>query len=159
MDDDSESRPCKLSPAIASDAGDPILNAAILAWTSAQVPWTDAWFQFPIFHPAPDALTLSEHLLGISMIATPIYWMTGNPLIAYNLTLLLVVIRLGLRPPELLEFRAADGVTPLYGMLHFPPRFDAARRYPLLVSVYAGPGSGGACASTAGFHQGSSRNT
>ena len=78
-----------LGTAIASDAGDPILNAAILAWTSVQVPWTDAWFQFPIFHPTPDALTLSEHLLGISMIATPIYWMTGNPLIAYNLTLLL----------------------------------------------------------------------
>jgi dipeptidyl-peptidase-4 len=56
---------------------------------------------------------------------------------------------LGLRPPELLEFRAADGVTPLYGMLHFPPGFDPARRYPLLVSVYAGPGSGGASATFA----------
>jgi len=51
---------------------------------------------------------------------------------------------LGIRPPELLEFRAADGITPLYGMLHFPPHFNPARKYPLLISVYAGPGSGGA---------------
>jgi hypothetical protein len=75
--------------AIASDPGDPVLNAAILAWNATHVPWTDAWFQFPIFHPTADALTLSEHLLGVSVIATPIYWLTGSPAIAYNLTLLL----------------------------------------------------------------------
>jgi hypothetical protein len=75
--------------AIASDPGDPILNAAILAWNAVHVPWTEAWSQFPIFYPTADALTLSEHLLGVSLIATPIYWITGNPLTAYNLTLLL----------------------------------------------------------------------
>jgi hypothetical protein len=78
-----------LGTTIAGDPGDPILNAAILAWNSVQVPWTSAWFQFPIFHPTPGALTLSEHLLGISVVATPIYWVTGNALTTYNLTLLL----------------------------------------------------------------------
>jgi hypothetical protein len=75
--------------AIASDPGDPVLNAAILAWNATHVPWTDAWFQFPIFHPTADALTLSEHLLGVSVIATPLYWLTGNPTTTYNLALLL----------------------------------------------------------------------
>ncbi len=51
---------------------------------------------------------------------------------------------LGLRPAEVFEFRAADGITTLYGTLHFPPHFDPTRKYPLLISVYAGPGSGGA---------------
>jgi hypothetical protein len=78
-----------LGSAIASDPGDPILNAAILAWNAQHVPWTDAWFQFPIFHPTADAITLSEHLLGISVIASPIYWVTGSAAVAYNLTLLL----------------------------------------------------------------------
>jgi hypothetical protein len=78
-----------LGSAIASDPGDPVLNAAILAWNATHLPWTDAWFQFPIFHPTADALTLSEHLLGVSVVATPIYWLTGSPAVAYNLTLLL----------------------------------------------------------------------
>jgi hypothetical protein len=78
-----------LGSAIASDAGDPILNAAILAWNARQVPWTDAWFQFPIFHPTANALTFSEHLLGVSVIASPLSWLTGNPVAAYNVALLL----------------------------------------------------------------------
>jgi hypothetical protein len=77
-----------LGTTIASDPGDPVLNAAILAWNAKQVPWTDAWFQFPIFYPTPNALTFSEHLLGVSPIATPVYWLTGNALAAYNIALL-----------------------------------------------------------------------
>jgi dipeptidyl-peptidase-4 len=51
---------------------------------------------------------------------------------------------LKLRPVELFTFKAADGVTDLYGMLHFPSRFRPSKKYPLLVSVYAGPGTVGA---------------
>src|SRR5687767_4935586 len=60
--------------AIAADVGDPVLNAAILAWNARTVPWTDAWFNFPGFYPATDALTFSEHLLGVSVIAAPLEW-------------------------------------------------------------------------------------
>lgn len=45
---------------------------------------------------------------------------------------------------ELFKFKAADGTTDLYGILQFPSDFDPARKYPLLVSVYAGPGWNGA---------------
>ena len=85
-----------LGTTIASDPGDPLLNAAILAWNATHVPWTDAWYQFPIFYPTRDALTLSEHLLGLSLIATPLNWVTSNPAIAYNLTLLLTYPLCGL---------------------------------------------------------------
>jgi dipeptidyl-peptidase-4 len=51
---------------------------------------------------------------------------------------------LGLKRVELLTFKAADGETDLYGLLHFPSDFDPSRRYPLLVSVYAGPATNGA---------------
>lgn len=52
--------------------------------------------------------------------------------------------KLGLKPVERLEFKAADGRTDLYGLLHFPSNFRPYKRYPLLVSVYAGPGTVGA---------------
>jgi hypothetical protein len=78
-----------VSTSVANDAGDPLLTAAILHWNATHVPWTDAWWQFPGFHPMQDALAFSEHLLGLSTIAAPIYWVTGDPLVAYNLTLLL----------------------------------------------------------------------
>jgi dipeptidyl-peptidase 4 len=50
---------------------------------------------------------------------------------------------LNLRPVERFRFLAADGKTELYGNLHFPGDFDPSKRYPLVVSVYAGPDSGG----------------
>jgi dipeptidyl-peptidase-4 len=52
--------------------------------------------------------------------------------------------QLGLRPVELLQFKAADGTNDLFGLLHFPSHFKPTRRYPLLVSVYAGPATTGA---------------
>ncbi len=51
---------------------------------------------------------------------------------------------LGLEPVEMFTFTAADGATPLQGMLHKPHDFDPAKRYPVIFSVYAGPGHTGA---------------
>jgi len=51
---------------------------------------------------------------------------------------------LGLQKVELFTFTGADGVTQLHGMLHKPSNFDPSRQYPVLVSVYAGPGTNGA---------------
>jgi hypothetical protein len=82
----------QLSTAIANDAGDPLLTAAILQWNAFHIPWTDAWWQFPIFHPTPDTLAFSEHLLGISAIAAPIAWLTGSALVTYNLVMLLTFV-------------------------------------------------------------------
>jgi hypothetical protein len=78
-----------LASSIASDPGDPLLTAAILTWNATHLPWSHGWYQFPIFYPTPDALALSEHLLGVSLIAAPIQWLTGSLLVSYNLTVLL----------------------------------------------------------------------
>jgi dipeptidyl-peptidase-4 len=51
---------------------------------------------------------------------------------------------LGLQKVEMFTFTGADGVTRLHGMLHKPSDFDPKEDYPILVSVYAGPGSNGA---------------
>ncbi len=52
--------------------------------------------------------------------------------------------QLGLKRVELITYKAADGVTDLHGLLHFPSNFDPSKKYPLLVSVYAGPATNGA---------------
>ena len=52
--------------------------------------------------------------------------------------------KLKLKNAELLEFKSADGLTGLYGMLYFPSDFDPGRKYPLLISVYGGPNTAGA---------------
>jgi dipeptidyl-peptidase-4 len=52
--------------------------------------------------------------------------------------------QLGLKRVELIKYKAADGVTDLYGLLHFPSNFDPNKKYPMLVSVYAGPSTNGA---------------
>ncbi|MEQ1573416.1 MAG: discoidin domain-containing protein [Vicinamibacterales bacterium] len=78
-----------LSTAVANDAGDPLLTAAILHWNAHHIPWTEAWWQLPIFYPTRDTLAFSEHLLGLSAMAAPIDWVTGNALVTYNLITLL----------------------------------------------------------------------
>src|SRR5262249_49039211 len=52
--------------------------------------------------------------------------------------------KLGLKPVEMITYKAADGMTELHGILHRPSNFDRAKKYPLLVRVYAGPGTNGA---------------
>ena len=51
---------------------------------------------------------------------------------------------LGLKKVELFTFKAADGKTDLQGMLNFPSSFDPSKKYPVLVSVYGGPGTNAA---------------
>jgi len=74
---------------IVHDVGDPLLTAGFLYWNAWTLPLTHAWWQFPIFAPAPDALTFSEHLLGLSVVATPVEWIVRDPLVAANLVTLL----------------------------------------------------------------------
>jgi hypothetical protein len=80
--------PANLSHGVAHDAGDPILNAWILWWTTQAVPVTAHWWNAPIFYPATGTLAFSEHLLGQAPIAAPLIALTGNPLLGYNVTLL-----------------------------------------------------------------------
>ena len=42
---------------------------------------------------------------------------------------------------ELFSFKAGDGKTDIYGVLHKPEDFDPRKKYPLIVAVYGGPGS------------------
>jgi dipeptidyl-peptidase-4 len=46
----------------------------------------------------------------------------------------------GFQPGETFTYKAADGKSNCYGVVYKPSNFDPNKRYPLLVSVYGGPG-------------------
>ena len=74
---------------IAGDPLDPLLNATVLYWNAVKLPLTEAWWNAPFFYPTHAVTTFTENLLGISPFASPLLWMTGNPLLAYNVSLFL----------------------------------------------------------------------
>jgi len=77
---------------VPGDLGDSLLNMWILGWGAEHVPrlltgsigWSEFW-NANIFHPDPLALALSEHLFGQVLQILPIYWLTGNIILCYNL--------------------------------------------------------------------------
>ena len=71
---------------IANDPYDPILNASILWWNATTTPLTDAWWNQPQYYPTSGVSAFTENLLGVSLIASPVFWLTNNPLTAYNLS-------------------------------------------------------------------------
>jgi hypothetical protein len=78
---------------VPSDLGDPLLNAWILAWNAErllQILGGDigairGYFDANIFHPEPLALAYSEHLFAQALQILPVYALTGNVILCYNL--------------------------------------------------------------------------
>jgi hypothetical protein len=78
-----------LTSAFPGDAGDPAFNTWILWWNTQATPLTDAWWNAPIFYPVKGAFALSETLLALWPITTPLQWAGASPLVAYNVVFLL----------------------------------------------------------------------
>jgi hypothetical protein len=85
--------PVSLAPhRLATDDGDPLIGSWILAWNAHQVvraPWR--LFDSNSFYPYDDSLAFSEHLFVPALMAAPFYYVSGNALLAHNLTVLLTL--------------------------------------------------------------------
>lgn len=77
-----------LTTAIPNDIGDPLLNSWILAWVS-QALLVDPLnlFNANIFHPLPNTLAYSEHLVSTALLIFPLQLAYGEPILSYNLSL------------------------------------------------------------------------
>ncbi len=75
--------------AIASDRYDPVLNASILWWNATTLPFSNGWWTPPHYFPSEGVAAFTESLAGVSVVASPLYWLTGDPLLTYNLTFFL----------------------------------------------------------------------
>jgi hypothetical protein len=78
-----------IGSALPGNAGDPMLNAWILGWVSdTAVSNPLAIWRAPIFHPHADTLAYSEHLFGVALFVAPVYWLTGDAILTYNVAFL-----------------------------------------------------------------------
>lgn len=49
------------------------------------------------------------------------------------------ILTAGWTPPTRVKLRAADGKTPIWGTVYFPPDMQPGRRYPVINAMYGGP--------------------
>src|SRR5262249_53721865 len=83
--------PLATSPARLSrnDNADTILNEWTMAWVAHQLPRHPfALFEANSFYPEHDTLAFSEPLVVQGVMAMPVIWLGGSPVLAYNLVLL-----------------------------------------------------------------------
>jgi hypothetical protein len=78
-----------IGSAFPNDIGDPGLNAWILWWNSQATPLTTAWWNSPIFFPVRGTFALSETLLNLWPLSTPMQWAGASAVLTYNVAFLL----------------------------------------------------------------------
>jgi len=103
----------------------------------------------PAFHHAVDIAPDGKHFIDIAQShdqppTTSLMDAEGKPLAELAKSDTSKFDQLGLKRVELFTYKAADGQTDLYGLLSKPSNFDPNKKYPLLVTVYAGPETNGA---------------
>jgi hypothetical protein len=89
---------------VAGDLGDPVFTMWVIAWNCQQLlailrgdfARLNTYFDANIFHPAPMTLAFSEYFIPQSLQALPIYALTDNPILCYNLLLLSTFVLSGL---------------------------------------------------------------
>ena len=59
------------------------------------MPFSGRWWDPPFFFPMRGALALSEHLAGLAVLSSPIQWLGGSPVLAYNICAARVVRAVG----------------------------------------------------------------
>ncbi len=82
----------RLTTSLAGDYGDSAFIAWVMGWVGRHLAallhgdtgaWAAMW-QAPIFAPEPSTLAYSDHFVAQAAQALPVYWLTGNPLLGYN---------------------------------------------------------------------------
>jgi hypothetical protein len=80
-------------PATASYGADSRAFIWVLAWDNhAVLDRVPSLFNANKLYPLPNALAYGEHLFGISLFTLPVYALTRNPVLAYNLVWLLCYV-------------------------------------------------------------------
>jgi hypothetical protein len=128
---------------IPMDLADPLLNCWIIGWgaehvrrfASGDLSAFSGFWNANIFHPAPLTLTYSEHLFAQAVQAAPVYALTHNLILCYNLLFLSTFVLSGLGLYLLLRDVTGDAFAAFAGGLVFafaPYRFEHAAHLQLL---------------------------
>ena len=89
---------------VPADLGDPVFVMWVLAWDCQQllallrgdVSRLTTFFDANIFHPAPLTLAYSEHFIAQAIQVLPVWAVTSNPILCYNLLYLSTFVLSGL---------------------------------------------------------------
>jgi hypothetical protein len=89
---------------VPADLGDPVFVMWVLAWDCEQLlailrgdfSRLATFFDANIFHPAPLTLAYSEHFIAQAAQVLPVWALTGNPILCYNLLYLSTFVLSGL---------------------------------------------------------------
>jgi hypothetical protein len=85
-----------LNRALPGDLGDPLFTSWLLGWDADRLRHgLRAFWDAPIFFPSRHTIAFSEHLLGIAAPIAPVIWLTGNPILGYNVAFLLTYVIAG----------------------------------------------------------------
>ena len=87
--------PRVLTTSIPGDYGDPLFIGWVMSWVAGKLtaaltnPFAlRGFWDAPIFHPETGALALSEHFIPQTVLILPVYWLTHNPILCYNVAFL-----------------------------------------------------------------------
>jgi hypothetical protein len=80
-----------------SDLNDTLLTTWIISWDSQRMlhGMRGLW-DAPFFYPYHNSLAFSENLIGIAFFVAPVFWITENPLLTYNVAFVLSFALAGL---------------------------------------------------------------
>ena len=72
-----------------SDLMDTLLTTWIISWDadSLRHGLHGVW-NAPFYFPYPRTLAFSENLFGVAFLVAPVYWISGNPVLTYNVAFL-----------------------------------------------------------------------
>jgi hypothetical protein len=101
----------------ASYEGDARLIVWTLAWDNHAVLTRAPVFDSNVFYPAAQSLAYNEHLFGLSVFTLPVFALTGNPVLAYNLAWIASFLLNGLAAHGMLKRHTSDDLAALAGSL------------------------------------------
>jgi hypothetical protein len=109
--------------------GDSFFLPWVLSWVFHNVSLSPSTlFNANIFYPAPNSLAFSEHHLSAQVLYAPLYLLSGNPVLSYNLVLLLSYVCLGLAMFALVRYLTGDALAAVIGGFIFA--FSPVRFFP-----------------------------
>jgi hypothetical protein len=87
----------QLHRSLPGDYGDPVFVTWVLSWVNGQVARAGAgeFWTANIFFPERNTLAYSEHFIAQSIMVRPVHWLSGNPILAYNVAFLLTFVLTG----------------------------------------------------------------
>ena len=92
-----------LASGVPGDYGDPLFIAWVMSWVADKVTAAltnplalRGFWDAPIFYPETGALAFSEHFIPQTVLILPVYWLTHNPILSYNIAFLTSYVLTGL---------------------------------------------------------------